>query len=524
MFAAILEAQMVPPIDPNTLPKDADALRKIVLDLCEQLRHESSEKDKYRSLLRELLEAQGSRKSERLSKEQLTLFEALWKASDPEGAEEEQAEAGAEQQESKPDQTQIKKRGGRQPLAKDLIRERIVHDLGEAEKHCEGCGKDLRLIAEETSERYEYIPASIKVIEDVRLKYACDCTVKTADKPAQPIEKSTAGASMLAQVIVSKFADHQPLHRQERIFQRQGVPISRKTMGGWLPAVTELLNPLYQAGKKVLFDSKVIGTDDTGVKVLDPKLSFARTGRIWPYVGDAHHPVVVYDYTPTRGRDGPARFLEGYQGYLQADAYSVYDAFFKPARGLTEVGCMMHARRYFYKALDSDQQHMGPALYLIARLYSVEERAKGLPGPERLELRKRLSAPVMESLHKYLLEIREEVLPKSPAAKAVRYTLNQWKALTRFLEDGDLEIDNGATERANRDIAIGRNNWTFFGSDNGGKTAAVLVSFIAMCKRNAVEPFAWFRDVLSRIATHPIHRIEELLPHNWKPLDTVTHA
>jgi hypothetical protein len=295
-------------------------------------------------------------------------------------------------------------------------------------------------------------------------------------------------------------------------------------MGGWLPAVTELLNPLYQAGKKVLFDSKVIGTDDTGVKVLDPKLSFARTGRIWPYVGDAHHPVVVYDYTPTRGRDGPARFLEGYQGYLQADAYSVYDAFFKPARGLTEVGCMMHARRYFYKALDSDQQHMGPALYLIARLYSVEERAKGLPGPERLELRKRLSAPVMESLHKYLLEIREEVLPKSPAAKAVRYTLNQWKALTRFLEDGDLEIDNGATERANRDIAIGRNNWTFFGSDNGGKTAAVLVSFIAMCKRNAVEPFAWFRDVLSRIATHPIHRIEELLPHNWKPLDTVTHA
>ena len=167
---------------------------------------------------------------------------------------------------------------------------------------------------------------------------------------------------------------------------------------------------------------------------------------------------------------------------------------------------------------------MGPALHLIARLYAVEDRAKGLSSEERLELRQRLSAPVMEKLHQYLLEIREEVLPKSPAARAVRYALNQWEALTRFLEDGDLEIDNGATERANRDIAIGRGNWTFFGSDNGGKTAAVLLSFIATCKRNAVEPFAWFRDVLSRIAAHPIHRIEELLPHNWKALATTSQA
>ena len=245
---------------------------------------------------------------------------------------------------------------------------------------------------------------------------------------------------------------------------------------------------------------------------------------MWVIVGDARHPVVVYDYTSTRGRDGPAKFLEGYAGYLQADAYSVYDAFFRPERGLTEVGCWMHARRYWFKALESDQQRMGPALHLIARLYAVEDRARGFTVEERLALRRRLSAPVMEKLHQYVLEIRDEVLPRSPAARAVRYTLNQWEALTRFLEDGDLEIDNGATERANRDIAIGRGNWTFFGSDNGGKTAAVLLSFIAMCKRNAVEPFAWFRDLLSRIATHPINRIEELLPHNWKTLATATQA
>lgn len=512
-------------IDPNALPQDVDQLQKIVVDLCERLKHETTEKDKYRSLLRELLDAQRNRKSEQLSKDQLGLFETLWKARHPEEEEhkEEDPEPTAEDQ-AKTEAPPTKKRVGRQPLARHLVRERVVHDLAEAEKHCHCCGKDLRLIAEETSERYEFIPAVMKVIEDVRLKYACDCTIKAADKPAQPIEKSTAGASVLAQVIVSKFEDHLPLHRQEKIFERHGVEISRKTMGGWLPAVAELLNPLYQAGKKVLFGSKVIGTDDTGVKVLDPKLSFARTGRIWPYVGDAHHPVVVYDYTPTRGRDGPAKFLEGYSGYLQADAYSVYDAFFKPERGLTEVGCWMHARRYFFKALQSDQAHMGPALHLIARLYAVEDRAQGLTGEERLELRKRLSAPVMEKLHQHLLELREEVLPKSPAARAVRYALNQWEALTRFLEDGDLEIDNGATERANRGIAIGRGNWTFFGSDNGGKTAAVLLSFIAMCKRNAVEPFAWFRDVLSRIATHPINRIEDLLPHNWKPLPDPAQA
>lgn len=512
-------------MDPNSLPNDIDVLQKIVADLCERLQHESSEKNKYRSLLRELLDAQRNRKSEQLSKEQLALFETLWKASDPEAAEEEEdSEREDGQPQDAPEPPQAKKRSGRQPLARNVVRERIVHDLSEAEKHCDCCGKDLRLFDEEISERYEYIPASIKVIEDVRRKYACDCTVKTADKPAQPIEKSTAGASMLAQVIVSKFADHQPLHRQEKMFERQGVRISRKTMGGWMAQSAGLLDALYQSSKRVLFASKVIGTDDTGVKVLDPKLPFARTGRIWPYLGDAHHPVVVHHYTPTRGRDGPAKFLEGYKGYLQADAYCVYDAFFKPARGLTEVGCMMHMRRYFFKALDSDQERMGKALHLIARLYSVEDRAKELDAGERLALRQRLTVPVMGKLHTYLLKIREEVLPKSPAARAVRYALNQWDALTRFLEDGDLEIDNGATERANRDIAIGRGNWTFFGSDEGGKTAAVLMSFIATCKRCRVEPFAWFCDVLSRIANHPVNRLAELLPHNWKTLNAAIQA
>jgi transposase len=371
-------------------------------------------------------------------------------------------------------------------------------------------------MGEESSERYEYTPAQLTVVEDVCKKYACACTIKTATKPSQPIEKSTAGASLLAQVITGKFADHLPLNRQETIFARHGVDLSRKTMCGWLVQCGELLIPLYGSLKQVLFQSKVIGTDDTGVKVLDPKLPFARTGRIWPYYGDKEHPVIVYDYTKTRERAGPEKFLAGYRGYLQADAYAGYDAFFKdPSRGLIEVACWAHTRRYFYKALDSDRPRMGPALLLIAQLYRVEKRAKSFVAEERLQLRQLESRPILGKLYDYLQEIQVEVLPKSPEGRAVRYALKNWTALNRYCEDGDLEIDNNATERAIRGVAIGRNNWTFFGSDNGGHTAAVLRSFVASCQRNDVDPFSWLKDVLSRIADHPITRLAELLPHNW---------
>jgi transposase len=296
-----------------------------------------------------------------------------------------------------------------------------VHDLEDSDKHCAVCQQDLRPMGEECSERYEYIPAQLMVIEDVCRKYACWCTVKTATKPAQPIEKSTAGASLLAQVIVAKTVDHLPLNRQEKIFQRHGVDISRKTMCGWMGECADLLQPLYGSLKDFLFQSRVIGTDDTGVKVLDRKLPFARTGRIWPYYGDKDHPVIVYDYTATRERAGPEKFLNGYRGYLQVDAYAGYDAFFRdPARGLIEVGCWAHARRYFHKALESDQSRMGPALLLIGQLYRVESQARSLPPQDRLELRQLESRSILKKLSDYLLEIEAEVLPKSPEGRAVR--------------------------------------------------------------------------------------------------------
>jgi len=348
----------------------------MVLDLMAQLDRESTERTKIETLLRELLDSKRNRKSEQLSPEQLALFAELLQAR------QEQTESSGKGDGSDDDAaggatgnaSPKRRAGGRQSLPKHLQRERIVHDLAEEEKHCATCQKDLRPIGEETSERYEYIPAQLKVVEDVCKKYACECTVKTAAKPPQPIEKGTAGASLLAQVIVAKTADHLPLNRQEKIFERHGADISRKTMCGWLAQCAGILKPLYGKAKEVLFESKVIGTDDTGVKVLDEKLPFARTGRIWPYYGDPDHPVILYDYTQTRARAGPEEFLKGYRGHLQADAYGGYDAFFKdPARGLIEVACWTHARRYYVKALDSGQARMGPALLFIAQLYRVEE-------------------------------------------------------------------------------------------------------------------------------------------------------
>jgi transposase len=297
-------------IDAKHLPDDPKVLQQMVLDLMAQLDRESAERSKFETWLRELLDAKRNRKSEQLSADQLALFAAAWQARQAE------REATAKSEDSDNDDTPgvagsgpKKRGGGRQALPRDLKRERIVHDLEDSEKHCNECNQDLRPIGEETSERYEYVPAQLTVVEDVCKKYACACTVKTATKPAQPIEKSTAGASLLAQVIVAKTVDHLPLNRQEKIFERHGADISRKTMCGWMAQSAEVVEPLYQSLKDILFQSKVIGTDDTSVKVLDGKLPFARTGRMWPYYGDQNHPVIVYDYTATRARAGPEKFL-----------------------------------------------------------------------------------------------------------------------------------------------------------------------------------------------------------------------
>jgi transposase len=514
------------PIDRKQLPQSAEVLQQMVLDLIAQLDAEQARRIKTENLLRQLLAARSGRRSEQISDEQLALFEAELKAQGVNVEElSKDKDAGSNPDDNDPPASTGRSAEansrGRRALPGHLKRERIVHDLEEAEKHCAVCAQDLREFGEETSERYEFVPAQLIVIEDVSKKYSCACTVKTAGKPSQPIEKSTAGASLLTQVIVAKFADHLPLHRQAKIFRRFGVELSDRTMCGWMRQCAELLDPLYQNLKDFVLASKVVGTDDTPVKVLDRKLPQTRKGRIWPYVGDRDHPAVVYDYTPTRERAGPEKFLKDFRGHLQADAYAVYDSFFKdPKRGMIEVGCWAHARRHFHNALENDTARMGGVLAMIAGLYEVEKtgRRNGWRGKELRLLREREARPILNQLHEYLLTIREQVLPKSDAGQAVAYTLKNWMALTRYCSDGDLLIDNNGTERSLRSFAVGRNNWTFFGSDNGGRTAAVLRSFVTSCELARIDPFAWFRDVLGRIAEHPVKRIEELLPHRWGPV------
>lgn len=502
------------PVDPEGLPEDSKILRQMVVDLTRQL-------DKTNRLLQQMIAARTGTRSEQLSADQLRLFAREFGIETTEETEEKRDKGSGGEPPTTGNPPEGRKPRGRQPLAPHLKRERIVHDLDEIDKHCEGCNQPLRHIGEEVSERYEYLPARMIVIEDACQKYACACTLRTATKPAQPIEKSTASASVLAQVIVGKVADHLPVHRQVKMFRRWGVDLADQTLCGWLQQSAGLLEPLYERMKVFVLQSKVVGTDDTPVKVLDRTLPHTRKGRFWPYVGDGEHPAVVYDYTPTRERAGPEKFLSTYKGYLQLDAYPAYDKFFtEPGRELVEVGCWAHARRHVFQARDTDPARMGAVLAYIAQLYAVEKRARkgGITDGDLRLLRETASRPVSGQLHSYLLRIQTELLPKSDAGQAVAYILKNWPALTRYLDNGDLAIDNNRTERSLRGIAVGRNNWTFLGSDRGGKTMAILRSFVTSCELNKIDPFAWFRDVLGRIASHSIQRLEELLPHNWAAL------
>ena len=359
-------------VDRNQLPDNPELLRQMVVDLAAALDRRQQQLARTEHLLQQLLRARYGRKSEQLSADQLALFQAELAA---QGMRLEESPAETEQDkgsdEEPPASGVASGKGpgrGRKPLPRHLKRERIEYDLPEEDKHCAGCRQTRRRIGEEVSERFEYVPASLTVIEEVRAKYACSCTVKTAVKPALPLEKSTAGASLLAQVVVAKHADHLPLCRQQKIWARHGIALSRQTMCGWMQRCAQLLAPLYERLKRLALASRIVQTDDTPVSVQDRTLPQTRTGRLWTYVGDAHHPAIVYDYTATRKGEGPDRFLGAYRGYLQADAYAGYDRLYGNAtRGIVEVACWAHARRKFYEARDTALSPMSVALALIAQ-------------------------------------------------------------------------------------------------------------------------------------------------------------
>ena len=505
-------------IDPHQLPNDPTALRQMVMSLLEEVETKERRLRQLQHWVEQLLRARYGPRRERVNENQLFLFAVALVSAGREAPGKRDAPAAPE---PAPRGAANRKGHGRQRLPKSLERRRVVYDLEEAKRQCPECQAELKRIGEEVSERLEYVPASLVVIQEACQKYACakGCTVVTAQKPMAPIEKGLPGPGLLAHVAVSKYGDHLPLHRQEAILQRQGVEVSRQTMCDWMRACADLVSPLYELMKQQVLGSKAIQTDDTPVPVLDPDLPHTRTGRIWTYVGDGEHPHTVYDYTPNRSRDGPEEFLKAFRGYLQADAYSGYDHFYEePERGIEEVACMAHVRRKHWEAQSSDLMRSTVMLAYIRLLYDVEREARDqkLGSDARQTLRQAKSKPILEDIHAYLEREQLQVLPKSPEGRAIAYTLSNWKALTRYCEDGDLEIDNNGAERSLRGIAVGRRNWTFLGSDNGGRTAAILSSLIATCKRLAIDPFAYLRDIFARLGAHPQSRLAALLPDQWQ--------
>ena len=510
-------------IDPHHLPAEVNLLQQIVLQLLQAVEDKDQLVARLQHQLAQLLRYRYGQKRERIDENQLLLFAAqliaasLQTTSMPSGEEPAANSPSGSDRKEKTEKPECRGHG-RKPLPKSLERRRVVFELEESQRQCQHCHIPMQKIGEDVSERLEFTPASLQVIEEVRPKYACakGCGVVAAPKAAAPIEKGLPGPGLLAHVAVSKYGDHLPLNRMESIFQRHGVELSRKTMCDWMAAGAELVRPVWERMREVVLTSKAVQTDDTPVPVLDRKLTRTRTGRIWTYVGDHNGPYIVYDYTGNRSREGPEVFLRGYQGYLQADAYRAYDAMFKnPAQPLTEVACWAHSRRYFFEAQTSDVCRATVMLAYIQLLYEVEREARNATAEQRRELRQAKSRPILEDIKNYLQTEKPKVLPKSPIGVAIDYTLSNWEALLRYTDDGDLAIDNNGAERSLRYIVVGRRNWLFYGSDKGGRTAAVLSSLIASCKRLRIEPFAYLRDLFTRISTHPHHRLDDLLPDKW---------
>lgn len=414
---------------------------------------------------------------------------------------------------------------GRQQLPKHLERIEIEHDLDD--KSCPTCGNERCRIGAAISEQLEYFPANFKVLKHIRHKYACpkcdqdgyDPNIATAAKPPQPIDKGLPGPSLLAHIITSKLGDHLPLYRLERIFQRQKVHLARSTMCGWMRCAGELVTPLVGLMTERVRSSRVIHTDDTVVPIQSPGAKQCRKGRIWCYLGDGDHPYTVYDYTPNRQRAGPAKWLQGYEGFLQADAYGGYDGIFYEGH-VTEVACWAHARRKFYDAQDSDERRAVEMLALIAKLYAIESEAKGADDDTRLRLREERSVPMLVRIKAWLDDEQEVVLPRSPIALAIQYALNQWQALTTYTTQGFLNIDNNASERALKRVALGRKNWLFAGNDAAAENHARLWSLIASCERHQLDPQRYLTSVLAKIGQTPVEELDQFLPDVWQQDDT----
>lgn len=407
-----------------------------------------------------------------------------------------------------------KEHPGRTKLPEHLERREIIIEPAEV---TDGCKK----IGEEITEELEYEPGKLFVNRYVRPKYVIteNKSIIIAPMMERPLPKAIVGPGLLAQIIIDKYVDHLPLYRQMERFKREGINIPYSTIGDWIKNGCSLIDPLYESLKKLIVQSNYLHADESPIKVLDKdKKGQTHRGYYWVYHNSIDG-LVWFDYQEGRGREGPVAVLKDFKGYLQTDGYAVYD-FFKEEKDITVLHCMAHARRMFFEAKENDKPIAEYALEQIGLLYTIERKAKEqqLDQEQILQLRQTEAVPVLESLGRWMKETYVKVLPKSAIGKALGYSISRWPELMMYATDGKLNIDNNPVENSIRPVAIGRKNYLFAGSHEAAKRSAILYSLMGTCKLHGINPFIWLRDVLQRIATHPINKIEELLPHNWKPI------
>ena len=385
--------------------------------------------------------------------------------------------------------------------------------------HCQ-CGCVLKRIGEDVSEKLDYTPGVFTVERHIRGKWVCDqCeTLIQAPVPAQIIDKGIPTAGLLAHVMVAKFADHLPLYRQEKIFGRAGLAIARSTLAQWVGQTGVQLQPLVDALREAVLGQRVIHADETPVQMLTPGEKKTHRAYVWAYSTTpfADLKAVVYDFSPSRAGEHARNFLGQWNGKLVCDDFAGYKASFE--QGITEIGCMAHARRKFFDLHAANKSQLAEqALHAMGSLYEIERQARDMSDEERWRIRQEKASPILDTLHDWILAQRDLVPNGSATAKALDYSLKRWQALTRYVEDGAVPIDNNQVENQIRPWALGRSNWLFAGSLRSGKRAAAIMSLIQSARMNGHDPYAYLKDVLTRLPTQRASEVGQLLPHQWAP-------